>query len=61
MYKQYIDDINSAAKGVPLGTRYVNGILILDQNGIESDRLIPGDKRTMEIIKCVSNDILPFS
>ena len=59
MYKRYVDDINIAAKGVPLGTRYVNGELILDQNAIESDKLIPGDKRTMEIIKCVGNDIHP--
>ena len=57
MYKRYIDDINIAAKRVPLGTRYVNGELIKDQNAIESDRSIPGDKRTVEIIKCVGTVI----
>ena len=29
------------------------------QNEIESDRLIPREKRTMEIIKCVGNHIHP--
>ena len=57
MYKRYVDDINISAKGVPLGIRYVNGEMILDQNAIESDRSIPGDKRTVEIIKCVGTVI----
>ena len=38
MYKQYGDDINIAAKGAPLGTRYINGALILDHNLINSDQ-----------------------
>ena len=59
MYKRYVDDINLAAKETPLGTRYVNGALVFDENAIESGRLIPGDKRTMEIIKIISNDVHP--
>ena len=43
----------------PLGTRYVNGALIIDENAIESDRVIPGDKRTMDIIKLIGNDVHP--
>ena len=41
------------------GNRYVNGALVVDENAIESDRLIPGDKRTMEIIKMIGNDVHP--
>ena len=59
MYKRYVDDINIAAREVPLGTRYIDGELILDEDAIEIDRSVPGDKRTMEIIKCVGNDIHP--
>ena len=40
-----------------MGTLYVKGELILDQNVIENEELIRGDKRTMAIIKCVGNDI----
>ena len=39
MYKRYVDDINLAAKETPLGTRYVNGALVIDENAIESDRV----------------------
>ena len=59
MYKRYVDDINLAAKETPLGTRYVNGALVIDENAIESDRVIPGDKRMMDIIKLIGNDVHP--
>ena len=37
----------------------MNGALVIDENAIESDRMIPGDKRTMEIIKLIGNDVHP--
>ena len=59
MYKRYVDDINIAAKETPPGTRYLNGNLVIDESAIDEDRTIPGDKRTMEIIKSIGNDIHP--
>ena len=59
VYKCHVDDINIAAKEIPLGTRYLEGELIIDESAIEEDRMIPGDKRTMDIIKSIGNDIHP--
>ena len=35
----------------------MHGALLINENAIESDRVIPGDKRTMDIIKLIGNDV----
>ena len=40
-----------AADEVPLGTRSENGQLVVKEEEVGSDSLIPSDKRTMEIIR----------
>ena len=57
MYKRYLDDIDLAARETPLGTRYVDGHLTIDESAIESNLVIPAEKRTMAIIKSIGNDI----
>ena len=55
--KRYVDDVNYALKDLPVGTRFEDGWLIADDEMVDSDMLIPRDKRTMEVIKCVGNSI----
>ena len=57
--KRYVDDNNYAANELPVGTRFVDGKLVIDEEAIESDLLIAADKRTMEIIKTVGNSLHP--
>ena len=44
---------------IPLGTRYEDGRLVVKQEEIEGDMLIPGDRRTMEIVRDIGNSIHP--
>ena len=57
--KRYVDDVNVAADEVPLGTRYENGQLVVKEEEVGSDSLIPSDKRTMEVIREIGNSIHP--
>ena len=59
LMKRYVDDVNLAAQEVPLGARYEDGRLVIKQEEIEGDMLIPGDRRTMEIVRDIGNSIHP--
>ena len=58
MYKRYIDDENMALKPLPPGTRWVQGPwlerfggkMVVDENLVEEDELLPEDMRTMNNI-----------
>ena len=49
--KRFVDDVNLAAQEIPLGARCEDGRLVIKQEEIEGDMLIPGDRRTMEIVR----------
>ena len=55
--KYYVDDGNLALEAFPLGARFVNGIIIIDNDKIESDREIPDDRRTAEIVLEIANSV----
>ena len=55
--KRYVDDVNMAADELPVGTRFADGRLFVDDGEVAGDMLTPGDKRTMEVIKSVGNSI----
>ena len=48
-----------AADEVPLGTCYKNGRLVVKEEEVGSDSLIPSDKRTMEVLREIGNSIHP--
>ena len=55
--KYYVDDGNLALEAFPLGARLVNGSIIIDNDKIESDRAIPDDRRTAEIVLEIANSV----
>ena len=57
--KRYVDDVNHALRELPLGTRYIHGVLSVVEAEVEEDRKISGDKRTMEMVKQIGNEIHP--
>ena len=59
MCKRYVDDVNLATEELPLGTRFSNGTLSIDEAAIEEDRHVPGDRRTMDIVKAIGNSVHP--
>ena len=59
MCKRYVDDVNYALEELPAGTRFADGVLVVDDVEVDGDMLIPGDKRTMEVVKSVGNSIHP--
>ena len=60
MLKIYIDDENIACEAFPPGSRLINGKIVIVEEEIENDRLIPGDKRTAAILLEISNSISDF-
>ena len=59
MSKRYVDDINMAADEVPVGTRFTDGRLVVVEEEVIVDEEVPGDKRTMEVVRCIGNSIHP--
>ena len=53
----YVDDVNMAADEFLVGTRFADGRLFVDDGEVVDNALVPGDKRTMEVIKTVGNSI----
>ena len=47
MCKRYVDDGNLAADEVPAVTRFVDGVLAVNETEVDNDLLIPVDRRTM--------------
>ena len=59
-YLRYVDDGNCVAEEAPLGMRFERGKFIVKQDLIEEDKLVPGDKRTAELVAKVANSIFKF-
>ena len=55
--RRNVDNVNLAAQEIPLGARYQDGRLFIKQEEIEGD--IPGDRRTMEVVRDLGNSIHP--
>ena len=60
MLQIYVDDQNIITLALPLGARFVNNEIIIDEALIETDREIPADQRTAKIFKEISNSIYNF-
>ena len=56
---RYVDDENPVLKPVPFGSRLNNGVIQVDQSCVESDKLIPHDRRTFNIVQQIANQIWP--
>ena len=54
---RYVDDENPTFKPVPFGARIVDGKVQIIQEHIESDKNIPHDKRTFDLVLEVANSI----
>ena len=58
--KQVVNsNINVAADEVPLGTCCKNVQLVVKEEAVDSDSLIPIDKRIMEVLREIGNSINP--
>ena len=54
---RYVDDENPAFKPTPPGARLVNDKIEIIQEHIQSDKLIPHDRRTFDIVQQIANSI----
>ena len=59
-YLRYVDDGNMAAWALPPGTRLIGDRLSILEEHVENDKLIPSDKRTAAVLRCVANTICPM-
>ena len=59
MNQRYVDDINIAAKATVPRLRYIEGKIIMDTTKVVEDKKRAPDKRTMELIRQVGDDIHP--
>ena len=60
LFKCFVDDENIAMKSKPPGTRFENEQLIIKNEDIEVDNLIPEDQRNMELLKTVADSVEPM-
>ena len=54
---RYVDDENPTFRPVPFGARLINGKVTVQDQYIQSDKLIPHDKRTFDIVLEIANSI----
>ena len=55
--KIFVDDKNGLFQSLPPGTEYKNGKLVYNEDKAESDKVIPNDKITMDVVREVANNI----
>ena len=60
MFKCYVDDENTVMRSLPCGTRYENEELVIKEDEIEGDSLVPEDQRNMELLKEVADAVEPM-
>ena len=56
---RYVDDENPVLKPTPYGARLSEGKIIIQQEHIQSDTMIPHDKRTFSLVQQIANSIWP--
>ena len=57
LIERFIDDINAIFDILKPGTEYKDGKIVYNPEKVEEDSKLPDDKRTMEIVKKIANDI----
>jgi hypothetical protein len=60
MLKIYVDDVNTTAEEMPPGTRWRENRLVIVEEEVKSDKLVPGDMRTARVFQAVGDSINPF-
>ena len=60
LFKNYVDDENVVMRSLPCGTRLENEVLVVKEEEVETDSLIPEDQRNMELLKEVADAIEPM-
>ena len=58
MYLRYVDDTNKALIAPPLGSRFVDGKLVVSNESIEEDRKQDRDKVVGCLLKTMANSIV---
>ena len=61
LYKYYVDDHNVILEALPPGARLVEGKVKVIAEKVESDILIPADKRTAEIMQKIANTVCEYT
>ena len=56
LMKLYVDDLNGIYGSVEPGTEYKNGELVFNVEKAETDKQLPEDQVTMEVIKSIANE-----
>ena len=54
---RFVDDLTMIQQIIPEGMRLINGKIIFKEDKVDEDKLVPGDKRTMKIIKEIADSI----
>ena len=54
---RFVDDLTMIQQIIPEGMRLINGKIIFKEDKVDEDKLVPGDKRTMMIIKEIADSI----
>ena len=54
---RFVDDITMLPTVTPPGVRYINGKLEHNEDLVETDNKIEGDRRTMELVQNIANNI----
>ena len=57
LLKFYVDDQLQVCEELPPGSRYLGGEVVVVEQEVEGDRLIPGDQRTANVLKQIANTI----
>ena len=60
LHKLYVDDNNIACEELPPGTRLVGEGWEVQEDKVEEDRMISGDKRTALLVQELANTICPY-
>ena len=50
-FKRFIDDVNTVFDVLPPGTEFSNNQILIHPDLVDTDKNVPDDKRTMEVIK----------
>ena len=58
--KLYVDDNNLAMEELEPGSRFIDGELVVVQDEVEDDLMLPADQRTAKVIQTIANSISPF-
>ena len=56
----YIYDQNFVMKSLPPGSRIVDNRLVITEEEIKADKLIPSDLRSARLVQSVANTLSPF-